>query len=111
VATSDSLRGARASLGGFGVLDRIDFLAGYDSGHGVKPDPGMVEGFCAATGLAAARVAVVGDNLHDLQMGRAAGAGLVVGVLTGNSACGELEALADHVLGSIAEIEALLDGL
>jgi phosphoglycolate phosphatase len=111
VATSDSLQGARASLAGFGVLDRLDFLAGYDSGHGVKPNPGMVEGFCAATGLAAAEVAVVGDNLHDLEMGRAAEAGLVVGVLSGNAARGELEVLADYVLDGIAEIEALLDGL
>ncbi len=111
VATSDSLQGARASLAGFGVLDRLDFLAGYDSGHGVKPNPGMVEGFCAATGLAAAQVAVVGDNLHDLEMGRAAEAGLVVGVLSGNAARGELEVLADYVLDGIAEIEALLDGL
>jgi phosphoglycolate phosphatase len=110
VATSDSLRGARASLAGFGILERIDFLAGYDSGHGVKPDPGMVKGFCAATGLAAAEVAVVGDNLHDLEMARAAGAGLVVGVLSGNGAVGELETLADHLLGSVAEIEMLLDG-
>ncbi|MDH3792171.1 MAG: HAD hydrolase-like protein, partial [Rhodospirillales bacterium] len=69
------------------------------------------EGFCATTGLPAAQVAVVGDNLHDLEMGRAAGAGLVVGVLSGNGVCGELQALADHVLDSIAEIEALLDGL
>jgi phosphoglycolate phosphatase len=109
VATSDSQQGARASLAGLGVLERIDFLAGYDSGHGVKPDPGMVEGFCTAAGLAAAQVAVVGDNPHDLVMGRAAGAGLVVGVLSGNGAAGELEALADHVLGSVAEIESLLD--
>mgnify|MGYP002044978498 CR=1 FL=1 len=28
---------------------------------------------------------MVGDNTHDLEMGRAAGAGLVVGVLTGSS--------------------------
>jgi phosphoglycolate phosphatase len=109
VATSDSLQGARASLSGFGVLERLDFLAGYDSGHGVKPDPGMVEGFCGATGLVAAQVAVIGDNPDDLEMGRAAGAGLVVGVLTGTGASSELEALADHVLGSIAEIETLLD--
>jgi len=111
VATSDSLRGARASLASFGILEMIDFLAGYDSGHGAKPGPGMVDGFCAATGLAAAQVAVIGDNLHDLEMGRAAGAGLVVGVLSGTGARQELEAEADYLLENVADIEALLEQL
>jgi phosphoglycolate phosphatase len=111
VATSDSAAGAEATLAHFGVIDLLDFLAGYDSGHGAKPAPHLVEAFCRATGLAAAEVAVVGDNLHDLEMGRAAGAGLVVGVLTGTSERGELAPLADHVLASIADLEALLDDL
>lgn len=109
VATSDSAAGARASLADFGVLDLLDFLAGYDSGFGPKPAPGPVHGFCAATGLEPGEVAVVGDNLHDLAMGRAAGAGLVVGVLTGTSAHADLAQHADHVLASIVELEALLD--
>jgi phosphoglycolate phosphatase len=41
-------------------------------------------------------------------MGRAAAAGLVVGVLTGTSGRADLAALADHVLDSILEIESLL---
>ena len=111
VATSDSLHGAHASLAAFDILELLDFLAGYDSGHGAKPGPGMVEGFCAAAGLVAAEVAVVGDNLHDLEMGRRAGAGLVVGVLTGNSGMSELAPRADHVLPSIEALEDLLDAL
>jgi phosphoglycolate phosphatase len=54
---------------------------------------------------------MVGDNLHDLEMGRRAGAGLVVGVLTGNSGRGELATCADHVLDSIEQLEALLEEL
>lgn len=111
VATSDSRRGVELTLGQFGVLDFLDFIAGYDSGHGFKPEPGMVHGFCAETGLFPAEVAVVGDNLHDLEMGRGAGAGLLVGVLTGNGLRAELAARADHVLESIEELEALLDRL
>ena len=111
VATSDSLGGARASLAGFDILELLDFLAGYDSGFAPKPEPGMVDGFRAATGLAAAEVAVVGDNPHDLEMGRAAGAGLLVGVLTGTSLREELSDHADHVLDSIAGLEELLDGM
>lgn len=109
VATSDSRRGVEVTLGPFAVLDMFDFISGYDSGHGSKPDPAVVHGFCDATGLTAAEVAVVGDNLHDLHMGHGAGAGLVVGVLTGNGEHADLSAEADHVLESIADLEDLLD--
>jgi len=109
VATSDSEAGAHATLAHFGVVELLDFLAGYDSGFTPKPSPDLVAGFCTATGLVAAEVCVVGDNLHDLEMGRAAGAGLVVGVLTGTSEHGDLAPLADRVLESIVALEALLD--
>ena len=108
VATNDSLAGARATLAPFGILDRLDFIAGYDSGHGAKPGPGMVEGFAAATGLAAAEIAVIGDNLHDLDMGRSAGAGLVIGVLSGTGSRRELAPSADHLLDDVAGLEAFL---
>ena len=48
-----------------------------------------------------ARTAVVGDSPADLRMGRAAGAGLVVGVLTGVGARSDLEPQADAVIGSV----------
>ncbi len=109
VATSDSHVGIETTLGAFGILGLFDFLAGYDTGHGTKPAPDMVHAFCAAADLPADEVAMVGDNLHDLIMGRAAGAGLVVGVLTGTGARADLATLADHVLDSIADLETLLD--
>lgn len=108
VATADSAAGAERSLAPFGVMPRLDFIAGYDSGYGRKPGPGMVLGFCEACGLTPAETAVVGDNPHDIEMGRAAGAGLVIGVLTGTSGRDELSPIADHVLESIAELEACL---
>lgn len=109
VATNDSEDSALSSLGRFDVLDRFAFLAGFDSGHGAKPGPGMVTAFCAATGLEPAAVAVVGDNHHDMEMGRRAGAGLLVGVLTGTGRHGDLAPHAHHVVESIADLEALLD--
>jgi phosphoglycolate phosphatase len=112
VATSDSEAGAHATLRRLGV-DATDglFVAGYDSGHGRKPSPGMVDAFRAASDLPARSVAVVGDNLHDIRMGRAAGCGLCIGVLTGTGCRKELAAEADHVLESIVELEALIDHL
>ncbi len=112
VATSDSEAGARATLRRLGVDDTNNlFVAGYDSGHGRKPSSGMVDAFCAINGLAPRTVAVVGDNLHDIRMGRAAGCGLCIGVLTGASAREELVSEADYVLDSVAALEEFLDGL
>jgi phosphoglycolate phosphatase len=104
IATNDSVAGTEASLASHAILPCFDFIAGADSGYGAKPGPGMVLAFCAAVGIAAAEVAVVGDAVHDLAMGRAAGAGLTVGVLSGTSAREDLEALADLILSDIAEL-------
>jgi phosphoglycolate phosphatase len=109
VATSDSESGAVATLSPFDVLPFFDFIAGYDSGHGVKPGPGMVQGFCKACDLNVTNVAVVGDNIHDLEMGKAAGAGVVVGVLSGTSSAEDLEPLADFVLKDISMLANVLD--
>ncbi|MCE9651322.1 MAG: HAD family hydrolase [Parvibaculum sp.] len=111
IATNDSVASAFATIGHFGLAELVEFHCGYDSGHGTKPEPGMVHAFCDAVGLSPGEVAVVGDNFHDLEMGLAAGAGLRVGVLTGTSAHDDLAPHADFVIGSIVELPALLGGL
>ncbi len=111
VATHDSEAAARRHLTAIGAIDRFDFIAGYDSGHGLKPGPGMVRAFCAATGRAPEETAMIGDSLHDLEAGRSAGAGLIIGVLTGPAGREDLVGHADIVLDSIAELpEALFPG-
>ena len=109
LATNDSHDGALATLRPFGIVERLTFVAGYDSGHGGKPGPGMVEAFCARTGLSPGAVMVVGDNLHDMEMGRRGGAGVVVGVLGGSGSLETLSTTADWVIDDIAELEDLLD--
>ena len=47
---------------------------------------------------------MIGDSIADLRMGRGAGAGLVIGVLSGVGTPAELAPLADVVLGSVAEL-------
>jgi len=108
LVTADSEEGAIISLTPFGILEQFEFVCGYDSGPTAKPDPAPVHAFCDTTGLLVAEVAVIGDNYHDMDMGRAAGAGLLVGVLTGTSDHDELSAHADVVLDSIADLEACL---
>lgn len=108
VATMDSHAAAEAALTAFGIAELVDFFTGYDTGHGTKPGPGMVRAFCRAVGVPEEATAVVGDTLHDMAMARAAKAGLAVGVLTGATTSDVLAEHADHVLGSIAELEELL---
>jgi phosphoglycolate phosphatase len=104
VATNDSEGGLAASLGRAGILGHLDFTIGCDSGFGSKPDPRMVYAFCAAVGVDPAEVAMVGDAVLDLAMGRAAGVGLVVGVLGGAGTREDLAATADLILAGIAEL-------
>lgn len=111
IATNDVEASALGTVERFGLTAHVDFVAGYDSGHGQKPGPGMALAFCAAVGLVPGEIAVIGDNSHDLEMGRGAGAGLGIGVLTGTSARDDLALLADHVIDSIALLPALLEGL
>lgn len=108
VASSDNERSIRETAKRFGFDGYLHYVAGYDSGFGTKPEPGMVHGFCAATGLEPHQVAVVGDNNHDLHMGRSAGAGLTVAVLTGTGSPQSLAAASDHCLNDITELETVL---
>ncbi len=108
VATSDSYAGIHNTLQGFQVLPFFDFLCGYDSGHGVKPEAGIVNAFCEAVSVPPDQTIVVGDNKHDIEMGRNAGAALCIGVLTGTSTREELEAIADQVFDNIGGLPGLL---
>ena len=73
-----------------------------------KPAPDVIHAFAGLTGLAPAEIAMVGDNRHDMQTGRAAGAGLLVGVLSGTGTRAALAPLADVLLNSVVELPALL---
>mmetsp|Transcript_34486 Transcript_34486/g.47786 ORF Transcript_34486/g.47786 Transcript_34486/m.47786 type:complete len:329 (-) Transcript_34486:159-1145(-) len=111
VATNDSEEGAHNTLKPLNVPHMLDFICGYDSGYGAKPTPGMVQGFCSTVGISTNEVAVVGDSVHDLEMGKRAGAGLLVGVLTGTATAQDLEPHAHVVLSSIMELKEFLKTL
>lgn len=104
VATTDDRRPTELTLAGLGIADLVDALACADDGIPVKPAPEMVRTLCQALGVEPGRTAVVGDSPADLAMGRAVGAGLVVGVLSGVGRRADLEPYADVVLGSVAEL-------
>jgi len=108
IASSDNERAIRRMVESFGIAGHIDFIAGYDSGFGTKPQPGMMLAFCKAVGLQPAEVAMVGDNNHDMHMGRAAGAGLNLAVLTGTGTRQTLSLLADHCLEDITALPDII---
>jgi len=108
IASSDSEAAVAATAERFGLEPHLAFQCGYDSGHGAKPGRGMVDGFCAATGLPADAIAVVGDSSHDMHMAAAAGAGYRIAVLTGAGSAETLRPLSHLLLPSIAGLEQAL---
>lgn len=108
VATNDSTSGAEKTLLSLGVAQMFDAAYGYDAVANPKPAPDTVVAFADLTGLKPSEIAMVGDNRHDLEMARAAGAGLAVAVLSGTGTLETLGDMADVVLDSIADLPGFL---
>jgi phosphoglycolate phosphatase len=104
IATTDDRAPTEATLASLGAADLVDAIVCADDGIPVKPAPDMVWHLCASLRAEAVRCAVVGDSVADLAMGRAAGAGLVVGVLSGVGTRADLAPFADFVLPSVAAL-------
>lgn len=109
ICTNDSTGGAEKTLLALGVAQMFDAAYGYDAVANPKPAPDAVYAFCDLTGLKPAEIAMVGDNGHDLEMARAAGCGLAVGVLSGTGTRATLALLADVILGSVVELPGYLE--
>lgn len=108
LATNDAEIPARAHLEDANILSHFDFIAGFDSGFGGKPEPGMLLGFCEAMNLAPHQVAMIGDSTHDLFAGQAAGM-VNIGVLTGTATSADLSPYSNVVLDHIGHIPAWLE--
>jgi phosphoglycolate phosphatase len=104
VATTDDRAPTEATLRSLGVRQLVSALACGDDGVGVKPEPAMLLALCATVAVPPERAAIVGDTPADLDMGRAAAAGRVVGVLSGVGTREELAPLADAVVTSISDL-------
>ena len=105
VATNDHVAVADRHLGSLRPL--FDFVAGFDSGFGAKPDPGMLLAFARHCDLPPESVLMVGDSLHDLRAGRAAGM-RTLAVLTGVATRADLAPHADALRPDIGHLPALL---
>ena len=104
VATSDDREPTERTLVALGIANDMAATACADDGFPNKPAPDPVLRICERLGIPTIRTAVVGDSPADLRMGRAAGAGRVIAVLTGVGDEATLAPLADVVITSIEEL-------
>jgi phosphoglycolate phosphatase len=111
IATNGSSPSSENMMRKHRVHHHFNYFAGFDTVERPKPHPEMAYGFCAATGLEPAEVAMVGDSPHDLEMARAARTGLAIAVLSGASPEAELAPLADYVIPDISILPDLFRNL
>jgi HAD superfamily hydrolase (TIGR01509 family) len=105
VATADILPITGPTLKNLGLYEAFDFIVCADMVQNEKPHPEMVEKTLEALGVGRERAAMVGDSVVDMEMGKSAGLGLVVGVLESGIADEKiLSKSADVVIGSVRDI-------
>lgn len=107
VATNDAEANARSQLEALAIADKFAHVFGADSGYGAKPMPGMISAFLEVTGLNAREAIMIGDSLHDLHAGKAAGT-FTCGVETGPAKREDLEDSADWIIASVGDLPELL---
>jgi phosphoglycolate phosphatase len=104
VATSDDRAPTRATLDALGIARYIDAVVCADDGLPNKPAPDMILHLCRTLNIAPTQTVVVGDAVADLEMGRAARVGCVIGVMTGLADASLLAPHADLVIHSVADL-------
>ncbi len=103
VGTNDSEENAINQMEALDIDHLFEHIFGADSGYGAKPGSGMIDAFVDALGLKPEQVLMVGDSVHDMQAGKAAGV-KTCAVETGPASREELLPHADMVLSSITEL-------
>jgi HAD superfamily hydrolase (TIGR01549 family) len=104
VATTDQTDSAQRFLERAGIAHCFTAVVGADQVARSKPAPDLFERACALAEVPHARAVMVGDLDIDLLMGRAAGAGANIGVLSGVGDQALLAPLADAVLPDISPL-------
>lgn len=104
ISTADNIESAENFLKVTGARKYFDFIGADDGIMEPKPAPTYMRIFCERFSLSPEEVAVIGDTLTDMQFGKNAGAGLIIGVLTGTGTREELSPASHMVLPSIADV-------
>jgi len=106
IATTDDRAPTQAMIEAFDIEEYLTSMVCADDGIPAKPAPDMVLTICERMKIDSSKVMVVGDTTADLKMAHAAGAGLVVGVLSGVSNVHDLKPYADVIIDSVDELHA-----
>ena len=105
IATTDDREPTEAMVEAFGVKDLITTMVCADDGIKAKPAPDMVTNICQRMNVDPCDVMVIGDTVADLQMARSAGAGYVMGVLSGVGSLANLASLADILIDTVDTLQ------
>jgi len=105
VVTADDTMEARKHLHWLGIDRYFADIIGNDRVSRGKPDPEMVRLACASLGIEPSRTALIGDTAGDMQMGKAAGVRLTVGIGASGGPPG-----ADVVISDYGELAFLSPG-
>ena len=105
IATTDDRDPTEAMLEALGVKGLITTMICADDGIKAKPAPDMATTICQRMNIHPSNVLVIGDTVADLQMARSAGAGYVIGVLSGVGSLANLTPLADMLIDTIDTLQ------
>jgi phosphoglycolate phosphatase len=105
LATTDDRHPTEAMLAAFGVTELVATMVCADDDIPAKPAPDMTTTICARMNVDPRQVIVVGDTVADLQMARSAGAGYVIGVLSGVGSLANLTPLADILIDTVDTLQ------
>jgi HAD superfamily hydrolase (TIGR01549 family) len=111
IATTDDRVPTQAMIEAFDIEEYLTTMVCADDGIPAKPAPDMVLTICQRMNIDPSKVMVIGDTTADLKMARAAGAGLVVGVLSGVSSAKDLIPFADILIETVDELHAYVEAL
>ncbi|XP_032220572.2 putative pyrophosphatase PpaX [Nematostella vectensis] len=109
VCTADSRSGTMSALDRLGLTSMVDMVVcGDDEISKPKPAPDNALNICRNLNVCPTKTVVIGDTTADTGMGRSAGLGLTVGVLSGAGSRKSLEKDSDVVVDSVNELLGII---
>lgn len=105
ICTADSRSGTVSALEKLGLIELIDeIVCGDDIHTKPKPHPESALGICRSLDICPTQAVLIGDTTRDTDLGRDAGLGLTIGVLTGAGNKAILQQEANVVLDSVDDL-------
>ena len=107
IATNDRRADAEETMRTIGVLEFFEAVVGADEVEHPKPSPDMILMACERCDRQPSTAICVGDQPTDMEAGKAAGVGAVVGIRQGSVPSPELSSLADFVIESVRSLRVV----